>query len=100
MNDPAPPSTPTSAPGGAVSSFPGMFWSRRGRTVVTQPRRIVGHRKGKRGTAAHTPLDSSGGRKVPDWVPKIPPHLADGDWTVRKRAELNALDELLLNDED
>lgn len=37
---------------------------------------------------------------VTDWVPKIPTHLADREWTSRKRAELNALDELPLNDED
>lgn len=35
-----------------------------------------------------------------DWVPKIPKHLADKEWTSRKRAELNALDDLLLDDDE
>lgn len=35
-----------------------------------------------------------------DWVPEIPKHLLDRDWTSRKRAELNALDDLLLDDDE
>lgn len=35
-----------------------------------------------------------------DWVPKIPTHLGDREWTLRKRAELNALDDMLIDDAD
>lgn len=35
-----------------------------------------------------------------DWVPEIPKHLLDRDWTVRKRAELNALDDMILDDDE
>lgn len=35
-----------------------------------------------------------------DWVPKIPTHLTDREWTSRKRAELNALDDIDDIDDD
>lgn len=34
-----------------------------------------------------------------DWVPEIPKHLLDREWTSRRRAELNALDSMPLDDD-